>query len=285
MYRNVQLRSYVPMVVYRPAFYGWAARPWREPVTYVWAPAPWSGVYEGYYTPERSYPTAALWVVDFLIAENLRLAYEAQMASGAQMAYQEQPNIGAPMSPQVKNMLAEQVRQQIESEQSAAAQPALQAAAAAPAEAPPAALDPKYRVFVVNANLDVTSAIDGQACALTPGDVIQRTSDAVNSEGKVGVIIMSSKSAECPAFFQTAVDLATLQDMHNQFRENIEAGLGKLASSSGSAGIPAAPVADPQPLQEGQAPADDQARNLLMAQLKEADQAEEEVKLASDSSI
>lgn len=280
IYRNVQIKSYVPEVVYSPAFYGWAARPWREPVIYGWAPAPWTGVYGAFYTPEPSYPTAALWIADFMIAENLRLAYEAQMAGGGQMAYQEQTSTGAPMSLEVKNMLAEQVRQEIEL---AATQPAAQPAAAA--QVLPAALDSRNRVFVVDANLDVTSSTDGQTCTLTPGDVIQRTSDTVTNDGKVGVVIMSSKSVDCPAAFQTAVDLATLQDMHNQFREHIAAGLGKLASSSGSDGIPVAPAANPRPLSEGQAPADDQAKNLLMAQFKEADQAEEEVKLALESAI
>jgi actin-related protein len=285
VYRNIQIRSYVPAVVYLPAFYGWASRPWREPVTYVWVQTPSSGVYEEFFTPERSYPSASIWVVDFMMAENLRLAYEAQMAGGERMAYQERPSIGAPVTRQVKDMLAEQVRQQIEVEQLAATQPAAPMATNAAAEVPPAALDPRYRVFVAHTNLAMTSSTDGQICTLTPGDVIQRTSNTLTDDGKVGVMVLSSKGTGCPVSFQSAIDLATLQDMHNQFRENISAGLGKLASSAGSGGIPVAPATNPKPLPEGQAQADGQARNLLLAQFKEADQAEEEVKLASDSAI
>ena len=98
-------------------------------------------------------------------------------------------------------------------------------------------------------------------------------------------MVLSSKSPECPASFQTAIDLAALQDMHNQFREHVAAGLDRLAQTSGTKGIPVAPPANPQAFAEGQAPADEQARSLVLAQFKEADQAEEEVKLASGSSI
>ena len=83
-YGRVHYSSYVPLVYYQPAFYGWVYRPWRAPVVYAWGwgPAPW--FYGGYFAPELVYPTAALWLTDFLLAENLKLAYENRMAaSGA----------------------------------------------------------------------------------------------------------------------------------------------------------------------------------------------------------
>jgi hypothetical protein len=282
VYQNVQINSYVPAVVYRPAFYGWAAQPWREPVTYVWVQTPSSGAYIGFFAPEPRYPSASAWLADYMIAENLRHAYEAGIAAGSQASYQDRASMGAPMTREVKDQLAQQVRQQIELDQMAAAQPAAQPLGQ---EVVPAALAPKNRVFVVNSFIDVTSTADAQSCSLTPGDVVQRSSDRVSADGKVDVVILSAKNANCTAAFATALDLATLQDMHNQFRENIAAGLGKLATSSSSDGIPVAPAAGPRAMVEGQAPVDEQARGVLMAQMAQADQSEEEAKLASDSAI
>ena len=280
-YRSYPYWTYVPAVVYAPAYYGWAIRPWPLGVAYAWAPTPWMGVWGGWYTPERIYSTPALWLTDYAISDNLNVAYQMQLASGAPMQYVEPAQMGAPLSPQVKGMLAEQVRQQLEADQVAATQPVVQAAAAAG----PAALDPAIRLFVVSTSIDVVSSANGQTCTLTPGDVVQRTSDSVTSDGKVSVVVVSGKSAECPANFQTAFDLATLQDMHNQFRERIASGLDKLASTAGTGGMPAAPAANPRLVPEGQAPVDGEAKNLLLAQTREADQAEEEVKLAMDSAI
>jgi hypothetical protein len=277
-YRNYPYYAYVPGIVYRPAFYGWAVRPWGVPVAYAWAPAPWIGYYSAYYVPAPTYPAPSYWIADYMMAATLAAAYEAQMAAAAG-AYQ-QPVGMAPMSPQVRDMLADQVRQQIEMDQLAAANSTPQVG-----DGIPSALDPRYRVFVVNQGLDVVSTANGQVCGLTPGDVLQRNSETVASDGTVSVMVLSSKSPECPASFQTAVELATLQDMHNQFRENVAAALDKLATTSGTNGIPIAPPANPQAYAEGQAPPDEQARNLVLAQFKEADQAEEEVKLASGSAI
>ena len=282
VYQNVEIRSYVAPVVYRPVFYGWAVQPWREPVPYVWAPAPSTVAYATYYVPEPAYPTASHWIVDFMIAANLRNAYEAQAANNAG-AFHQSPTGGSTVTRDIKAQLAGEVQQQIESEQAAASRPAGQGGATPAGDSLPAALVPGRRLFIVNANLDVTSNIDGQICTLTPGDIIQRTSDIVADDGKVAVTVLSSKSPNCSASFQTAVDLGTLQDMHNQFVAQISTGLGALATSSGKDGIPVAPAANPQAHADGQAPVDPQAGNLLKVQFTAADAAEEEAKLASES--
>ncbi|MES2153026.1 MAG: hypothetical protein V4508_24880 [Pseudomonadota bacterium] len=280
MYRNVQYTHYVPRVVYAPAFYGWAVRPWREPVRYAWAPVPVA--YVGYYAPEPRYSSASLWLTDFMMAENLRMAYESGRAAGEQENYQDMAPSNAPMTREVKSMVADQVAQQIEVEQLAAVTPAGQTRAD---EGLPAALDPKNHVFVVSSNLDVTSRRDGAECTLSAGDVIERRSDTASADGKVDVAILSAKDANCSTSFETAIDVAALQDMHNQFREQIAAGLRKLADNSGAEGLPVSPQANAKVVAEGQAPPDEQAGALLTAQFTQADQSEEEVRLASDSAI
>jgi hypothetical protein len=137
---------------------------------------------------------------------------------------------------------------------------------------PPPALDPNIRTFVVSENLDVTQA--GQPCTLTPGDVINRTGDNVLAGGKVGVNVVSSKAGDCPANTPTEVELATLQEMFNQFREQVDAGLSTLAKSQGQAGLPSGPPANPRPDPEGVGQPDNDVIATLADQRKDADNAE-----------
>lgn len=283
-YGDMRFNHYVPAVAYRPAFYRWAANPWRQPVTYVWAPTPMQQFYTGYVTPEPEYPSASLWITDFLLQSNLQTAYESQVAANDGIPPPPPPPEAiVPMPPQVKAMLAEEVRRQIEVEQSMATpgQPDRVIADSAP----PSALDPALSLFVVHMDMEVMPDGNSASCALSPGDVMQRISNDIDDDGKVAVMILSAKNPDCPPSFQTAVDLATLQDMHNQFREYIVAGLGRLAENSGKDGIPTAPVTEARSVPEAQAQADVNARELLADQLKEADLAENEAMLASESSI
>ncbi len=78
-YHNVHYYRYAPAYYYHPVFYGWAYNPWAAPVYYNWGwspAAPW--FYGGYFAPAPSYPTASLWITDYLLAENLKLAYDNQ---------------------------------------------------------------------------------------------------------------------------------------------------------------------------------------------------------------
>jgi hypothetical protein len=268
-YYDYEYRTYVPAVVYAPAFYGWAYRPWVAPVAYVWAPAPWAPYYAGFYTPEVTYYGAPLWITDYMIAQNLQAAYEARVAAAAAAA----PPIGAPINPQVKAMIADEVQQQLQAEQ----------AGAAPPSAVPGAMDPRYRVFLVSTPVTVPGP-NGD-CTLTQGDVIQRTSDTISPDGRVGVVVLSSKSAACPAQMQTSIDFLALQDMNNQFREQVQMALEQLAKSQGTNGIPPAPAPNPQSVPDGQVRIDDQARGLIAAQVNDADQAEQEAQMALQGAI
>lgn len=76
------------------------------------------------------------------------------------------------------------------------------------------------RFFVVSSNLDLTTAA-GQACSLTPGDIIHGTGKDVAPDGGVVVEVVSSKPGDCAAELGATVQLADLQEMHNQFREQL----------------------------------------------------------------
>ena len=254
---------YVPAYYYRPVYYGWVYNPWAVPIVYRWGwfGDPWYAAYGYYFSPYPVYSSASLWLTDFILAENLRMAYEAQQNALAAEAPPAPPApSSAQLSPEVKQLIAEQVKQQLAAEREAAAAPPPAAAPAAANLAPPA-LDPKQRVFIVASNLDVMTD-DGQECTLTPGDIILRTGDTLVDGSKVGVSVQSSKKGDCPVGANAQVEVADLQEMHNRFREQLDTGLKQLADNQGRNGLPAAPdtstsaaadVPAPQPDQDTQA--------------------------------
>jgi hypothetical protein len=316
-WRGVTYYRYVPPVYYAPAFYGWAWAPWRAPIVFSWGwrRDPWFGFYGGYFAPAPVYPTASLWLTDYLLAENLRLAYESQQAAMQQPggypppqqdAYPPPQNGAVTLTPEVKAAIAEEVRQQLEAERAAAAggqpqggynqptngypppqqpgQPGQPGYTPTGGDVPPPALDPKQRIFVVSTNLDVT-ATGGQGCALTPGDIILRTGDQPVNGNRIGVSVLSSKPGDCPVNSATDIEVAALQEMHNQFREQVDTGMRQLAENQGKNGLPPAPPANPRQVPDGQAPPEQAStvEQALAQQQADANQAEQEVQQAANS--
>jgi hypothetical protein len=280
-YGRIVYYRYVPRVYYGAAFYGWAYRPWGVPVVYAWGwgPAPvW--FYGGYFAPAPYYSDPTLWLTDYLLAENLKLAYQDGQASGADSGTPPPPptqNAFA-LTPETKQMIAEEVRQQIQAEQAAAQQQQIAPGSTnqPEADAPPPALDSNQRAFVVSGNLDVTT-VKGDGCSLTAGDILFRTGDLQGD--KVQVTVLNSKSGDCLANSVTAVDVAELQDMQNQFREQIAAGMAALASNQDRKGLPTPPAASPVQVPDGHTPAGD--AQILLQLNQEADQTEAEIKQAA----
>ncbi len=297
---------YVPPYYYYPAYYGWAYNPWAAPVYYNWGwgASPWYRPYGYYFSPYPSYPSAAFWLTDYLIAENLRAAYEAnaaanaanyassnnandnQQAADAPQGGQQAQSSAPTLSPEVKQMIAEEVKAQLAAEQAAAAETSAPATAApqqpaANTDKVPPALDPNLRVFIVATNLDVTS--NGQTCSLSAGDVLMRTENAADKDNLVGVNVVSAKKSDCGTGSSQRVQVADLQEMHNHFREQLGNGLRTLSDNEGKNGIPAGPAAGGKPNREGTAAADLTASADLDKQKQEADQAEQEVQQASAS--
>jgi hypothetical protein len=270
---------YAPHYYYRPAYYGWAYNPWARPVAYRWGwyGAPWYRSYGYYFAPQPVYPAANYWLGDYILAENLRMAYDARLTAALApqfvLASATVPG-DSQLTPEVKQMIADEVKQQLAAEKAAAGQ----ASPVISRDTLPPALDPAHRIFVVAANLDVVTA-DGDECALSPGDVIKRTTDTPDGDDKVQVVVVAGKQGDCARGSQPAVAVADLEDMNNQFREQLDAGLKQLAENSGKNGLPSAPdtttvaakdVPTPQP--------DRDVATQLQGLQSEAEQAEQDVK-------
>jgi hypothetical protein len=311
-YHGYRYYGYAPAYYYRPVYYGWAYNPWPAPVYYNWGWAgnPWYGAYNYYYAPYPAYPAAPYWLTDYMVSERLRAAYEAGLAARGKSdppsllpsadltaglwsedllisnnlqaiygaALYAAPAGGASqtqLSKDVKDALAEEVKQQIASDKSGSEK----SQASGEGEAPPA-LDPKFRYFIVASNLDVTTD-GGQECALTQGDVIQRTSDTLGDNNTVAIAVRGSKKDDCAVGTNAAIDVNELQEMYNQFRVTLEAGLKALAENSGKNGLPKAPDTSttagevPPPTPDANVDSD------LQQQEKEADQTEADVNQGS----
>ncbi|MFI5112429.1 MAG: hypothetical protein ACHP9S_06375, partial [Terriglobales bacterium] len=176
-----QYYGYAPSYYYRPGYYGWAYNPWAAPVYYRWGWAgdPWYSNYGYYFAPAPFYPGANLWLTDYILAENLRMAYEAQQTDGAAPPAPRvagtSPN-EVQLTPEVKQMIAQEVQEQLAAEKAASTRTSPAGSAATSKDEMPPALDPGHTVFVVASNLDVATP-DGNECELTPGDVISRIDD------------------------------------------------------------------------------------------------------------
>jgi len=293
-YRGVPYYGYVPAYYYHPRFYFWVYNPWRVPVHYRWAwfvaPPPWYVYWGPYFAPAPVYPTAALWLTDFLLAESLRAAYEAGREAGANEAAAQasqpppesyQPSPPAPqgggyttqITPEMKQAIAEEVRRQLAAEQQQSAAPQQPSASI---EVTPAALDPASRLFVVSSNLAATS-VDGQECGLTAGDIINRLDDTPDNNNQVRVSVSTSKGNDCRVGSTLMMDVSDLQEMRNQMQEQMDSGLKTLANNSGKGGLPAAPDTGASPGEVPPPSPDTNANSALQAQQLEANQTETQI--------
>jgi len=214
---------------------------------------------------------AALWSTDPLVAAKLQATYGTYMLGGG-----APPAAGTTqLSPDVKQAITDEMKYEIAAEKAAAA--AGQNAPAPSGDQVPPALDPKIRIFVVSSDEDLTTS-DGTECTLTAGDVIYRVTDKPDDDNMVDATVKSSKKDECAVGATVGVSADDIQEMHNQLRITMDAGLKELSEKQGKNGMPPAPDTKTQ---AGEVPAptpDTSVSSDLAQQQKDADAAEAEAK-------
>ncbi len=290
-YHGVYMDVYAPARYYPVGFYGWAYNPWATPVPYAWGwgGAPWYGYYGAYFAPYPVYPSAAFWLTDYLIATSLQAAYAANAANAAnaQAAAVAAANAPPALTPDVKQMVADEVKRQIALENSEAAANA-QNQQPDPASSSIARMlsDNQPHVFIAGADLDVVDAA-GAECPISQGDIIEvATAPPADATGATAVVLASKGGKECAKAANITIAFNDLQDMQNHMRETIDAGMGDLQSKQGKGGLPAAPpsaqtAAVPAAFTVGAPPPDTTASTEIAAQTQAADQAEQEVASAA----
>jgi hypothetical protein len=224
------LNVYAPMRYYRPGFYMYAYNPWNRPVVYSswgWGGSPWYGYYGGYFAPEPMYRSPAFWLTDYMIAATLDQAYQDRMASNQSMQAGYVPS-GPGLSPDVKQLVADEVSRQLHQEQAEAQSPA------ATANANPFGGDAPH-VFVANASVEAVSG--DQTCVISEGDVLELRGAPPLDATAASVQVRASKGG-CPRGATVMVGLQELAEMQNHMRELIDRGLGDLQTKQGQGGLP-----------------------------------------------
>ena len=274
-YHGMYMNPYFPSYYYGAAFYGWAYNPWVNPIAYGWGWGgnPWYGYYGAYFTPYPVYAAPSLWLTDYLIANSLQAAYQANAPAMSNPA---------PLTPDVKQLIADEVKQQVALENHEAANPNAEPDAAS-SSIQRMLTDGKPHVFVAGTDLDVTDAA-GNECALSEGDAIQLRGQVAPDAQAVNLAVLASKGGkECPRGDVVSVALQDLQDMQNHMRETIDAGLQELQKKQGQGGLPAAPAAAKAAPVESQMaaiapppPPESEVAAEINQQSQAADQAEKE---------
>jgi hypothetical protein len=290
-YHGVTLEMYTPSVYFAPAFYGWAYNPWVAPVPYAWgfsvAVNPWFGVYGGFFTPLPVYPSASVWLADYMISQSLAASYQAQVDAGQQPA---QAPDAAPVTPDIQAMIAEEVKRQLALANSESQ------VVAKDAEPDPASsgiqrmlTDNIQHVFVAGHDLDLVDA-NGAECAVSEGDALQLTGPPAADATAATLVVLASKGGvECKKGTSVSVELVDLQDMQNHMRETLDTGMADLQAKSGKGGLPNLPASakaapTKAPFAADAPPPDPQAAQQINGQLADADKAEQEVTSAGGPS-
>jgi hypothetical protein len=275
VYNGITLAIYTPARYYRPTFYGYVYNPWARPISYSWGwgGSPWYGYYGGYFTPYPYYASPALWLTDYMIGATLEAAYQERMASrmASDNMYQDGGQ-SAPMSPEVKQAVADEVRRQIDLERVAGQDPN------AGGQDTNIFTDNVPHVFVVNSALSVNSG-DGE-CTIAEGDVLRMNGPPPPDATSADVIVLSSRGRDCRRGSIVSVELQDLQEMQNQMRATIDRGMSDLQAKQGQGGLPTLPqgsagTIDTPYAQEAAQP-DANVAGELNAASQEADHAEQQ---------
>ena len=275
VYNGVSLVVYTPVRYYRPAFYVYAFNPWPRPIVYGWGwrSSPWFGYYGGYFTPYPVYASPSLWLTDYLIAATLEAAYEDRMAARSMQNNYVDGGQVAPMSPEVKQAIADEVRRQIDRERAEG-----QNANAPGGQDTNLFGDNGPHVFVVHAAYQVNS--NAGECTIGEGDVLEMNGPPQANSTWASLTVLSSRGQGCRKGSSVSVALQDLQEMQNQMQATIDRGLGDLQTKQGQGGLPMPPqgsvgTIDSPYAQEAQP--DSNVASELTSVSQEADRAEQQV--------
>ena len=284
-YRGLMLNVYAPGFFYGPGFYGWAYNPWAMPIAFGWGwgGSPWYGYYGGYFQPYAVYPGASYWLTDYMISQDLQAAYAAHQEAGEVDGAPEAAGGPPELTPDVKQQIADEVRNQLALENDEAQRTAQQQDIDPGSSGIARMLaDGHPHVFVAGSALDLVDA-NGQECAISDGDALAlRTPPPADATAADLVVLASKGGQECPKNSTVTVQLTDLQEMQNQMRATIDQGLQELQAKQGTGGLPKAPPsAQIQPTQPQYAaiapPPDPNDAADIQQQAQQADQSEKEV--------
>src|SRR5580658_5892459 len=293
--RTFAYETFVPAVRYPGVYYAWALAAWPRPVRYNWGwqVQPWYAVYGSLFTPYPVYTSPDLWMTDYIIAQSMQTAYQAQTvarvsepapqgtaaapapdsgvavsaAPPSDAAPAPQPG-NAPPAPQASGTpsapvaLPPAVTPQVKAQLTAQIKVQLQeqqAAVAMPVslttQSTPPALRPNHVFFQVVQPLDVASGTNSH-CSLSADDYIKRTGAMSNDDWMIPVVVELSQPPDCPEGLRTRIGLNDLNAMENEQEAQVMEAMQAASKSMGPNGPPSGPGAHPTLMADGRAAPD-----------------------------
>lgn len=291
VYRPVVYRGgfvvnvYTPTRYYRPGFYAYAFQPWAVPVSYRWGwyNDPWYGAYGGvYFRPYRVYPSPAFWLTDFILSTSFALAYQSRYDAGIAPAPPAQAGYYAPLSDDVKQQIAEEVRRDMAWQQSQQQQ-AFQSGPP-PMDQPPVLADGSMHTLVAFNTLNAD--MGGQDCVVTEGDVMQFDAARAINGNTAALQMIWSKPGDCRSGTVVNLPIDQVQEMQNHMMEAMNQGVQQMQTQQGQNGIPPMPQevvgSTPAPFASQLPPPDANVQTELRAQAQEANTAVSQVTQEAD---
>jgi hypothetical protein len=222
-----------------------------------------------------------------MISTDLQASYAAHQEAGEVAGSPAAANGAPALTPEVKQMIAEEVKNQLALENQEAQQNAKQQDLDPNSSGVGRMLtDGRQHVFVAGSSLDVLNAA-GLECAISDGDALGLNTPPAPDATQVNLQVLSSKGGqECAKSSMVTVQLTDLQDMQNHMRETIDQGLQELQAKQGRNGLPAAPPSaqgQPAPALYAAAapPPETNVAAEIQQQTQQGDQAETEVTAAA----
>jgi hypothetical protein len=294
--RAIAYETFVPPVRYPAAYYAWALAAWSHPVIYSWGwqAQPWYPMYGALFTPYPVYTSPDLWMTDYIIAQSMQTAYQAQTPAtaaepspqGALVAPGPDLGVAAPApqpsdtvstsqpdapppaprasdTPSAPAALPPVITPQIKAQLNAQIKVHLQeqqAAAAPPVtlttQSTPPALRPNHVFFQVVQPLEVPSGVGNGYCSLSTNDYIRRTGGMSNDDWMIPVVVELSRASDCPQGLQTRIGLNDLNAMENEQEAQVMEAMQAASKSMGPNGPPSGAGVHPNLIADGSAAAD-----------------------------
>ena len=296
--RTFAYETFVPAVRFPEIYYAWALAAWSRPISYSWGwqVQPWYPVYGAQFTPYPEYTSPDLWMTDYLIAQNMQTAYQAQ--STAPAPAQAPASAPAPESeaapsaaqidnstvasapgdataqagdtpvapeapppaitPAVKAQLNAQIKVQLQEQQAAAVTPVTLTS-----QSGPPALRPNHVFFEVVQPIEVPTGSNNGHCSLNANDYIKRTGAMSNDDWMIPVVVELSRPSDCPEGLTTRIGLNDLNAMENEQEAQVLAAMQAASKSMGPNGPPSGPGLHPTLIADGNAAPDPMALDAV----------------------
>jgi hypothetical protein len=301
--RAFAYETFVPAVRYPGVYYAWALGAWPRPVTYTWGwqVQPWYPMYGSLFTPYPVYTSPDLWMTDYVIAQSMQTAYQAQTVAAASapapqgtpagpaadssVAEPAVPSSHAAPAPQLSDAppalqssgtpsvpvapppaITPQVKAQLNTQIKVQLQEQ-QAAAATPVslttQSTPPALRPNHVFFQVVQPLVVPLSTASGHCSLSADDYIKRTGAMSNDDWMIPVVVELSRPSDCPEGLRTRIGLNDLNAMENEQEAQVQEAMQAASKSMGPNGPPSGPGTHPTLIADGSAAPDPSALEAI----------------------